>query len=65
MHTFRAPVSAKHPHIEALLARHAMLDQKIQDARKYPSTDGIELRQLKSQKLKIKDEILQQGHMTG
>ncbi len=65
MHTFRGPVSEAHPHIEALLAKHAMLSERIEEARKHPSMDDMTLQQLKSQRLRLKDEIAEYRQRTG
>ncbi len=53
-------VAAENPHIDALIKKHAELNQKIDDVeagREY--MDEIELDALKKEKLKIKDEVYQ------
>jgi len=42
---------------EALMARHAMLSEQIEDAQRKPSTNDFFLRQLKKQKLMLKEKI--------
>lgn len=44
-------------HLEELQRRHAEMERKIEDALMHPSTDSLELADMKRQKLKIKDEI--------
>lgn len=43
--------------IEALKAKHAALEAKIEEENERPLPDSIELKNLKLQKLKIKEEI--------
>jgi len=43
--------------ITELTNRHQKLDQKISEEMKRPAADSLELRQLKQQKLKIKEEL--------
>lgn len=43
--------------IRELGSRHQSLDQAIQDEMRRPSADALKLRQLKRQKLKLKEEI--------
>jgi len=47
-------------HIDALLSKHSTLSKRIDEEIKHPSTDGFVLRQLKAQKLRLKDEIEQE-----
>lgn len=44
-------------HLAELERRHADLERKIEDALLHPSTDSLELSDMKRQKLKIKDQI--------
>ncbi|MFB9173494.1 YdcH family protein [Roseibium salinum] len=44
-------------HLEELERRHAEMERRIEDAQLHPSTDSLELANMKRQKLKIKDEI--------
>ena len=44
--------------IAELTNRHQKLDQKISEEMKRPNSDSLELRQLKQQKLRIKEELL-------
>ncbi len=43
--------------IRELGTRHETLDRKIQDETSRPSSDGTTLRELKRQKLRLKEEI--------
>lgn len=47
--------------IEALKARHAALDNAIQEENTRPHPDDTRIHDLKRQKLKIKDEIAYMG----
>ena len=44
-------------HLTELAERHRMLEQKIEEALMRPSTDTLELSQLKREKLKLKDAM--------
>jgi hypothetical protein len=44
-------------HLAELERRHAEMERKIEDALMHPSTDSLELADMKRQKLKLKDEI--------
>ena len=44
-------------HIESLRAKHAHLEQEIDDELHRPLPDQVTLQRLKKEKLKIKDEI--------
>jgi len=44
-------------HLAELERRHAEMERKIEDALLHPSTDSLELADMKRQKLKLKDEI--------
>ena len=44
-------------HLSALEAKHAVLDQRIEDERHRPMPDTIVLADLKKQKLRLKEEI--------
>ncbi len=44
--------------IETLKAKHLKLDAQIAQLRKHPSVDSLEIQQLKSKKLRVKDEII-------
>ena len=43
--------------IEELSVRHRKLDEKIETVQKRPTYDSTELRDLKRQKLRIKEEL--------
>ena len=44
-------------HLAELEQRHRMLEDELAEALKHPSTDDLELRELKRRKLQLKDEI--------
>ena len=44
-------------HIEALKAKHADIDEKLQKLEASASADSIEIAKLKQKKLELKDEI--------
>lgn len=44
-------------HLEELSQRHRALKRQIEEAVASPGSDDIEIRRLKQEKLKIKDEI--------
>lgn len=44
-------------HLSELERRHAEMERKIEDALLHPSTDSLELADMKRKKLKLKDEI--------
>lgn len=48
-------------HIEALSARHAMLDGQIAAEMLRPLPDAAKLSKLKRQKLKVKEEVARAG----
>lgn len=43
--------------ISELSAKHRTLDEKISDEQKRPSADGLVLKDLKRQKLRIKEQL--------
>jgi hypothetical protein len=44
-------------HLAELEKRHHALEQEINDALTHPSSDGLEIAELKRRKLHLKDEI--------
>lgn len=50
--------------LEALRARHAALSRTIEHETRLPATDALELRKLKLEKLKIKEEIELMRHVS-
>lgn len=44
-------------HLSALEQKHKSLEQQLEDELSRPSADDIRVRELKRQKLKLKDEI--------
>lgn len=51
--------------IESLRQKHAALSARIEEAQKRPSTSDTLLRQLKKQKLYLKEEIEQINQVAG
>jgi len=51
-------------HLAELQRRHEEMERQIADAMLHPSTDSLELANLKRKKLKLKDEIerIRQSH---
>lgn len=49
--------NSNNPRVQALRERHAALSQEIDNARRLPSTTDFYLKQLKKQKLLIKEKI--------
>tara|TARA_R110002167_G_scaffold143145_3_gene332376 strand:- start:1252 stop:1419 length:168 start_codon:yes stop_codon:yes gene_type:complete len=43
--------------ISELSSKHRQLDEKISETQKHPSVDPLELKQLKRQKLKLKEQL--------
>ncbi len=44
-------------HLAELAEKHRLLDQRIEEAIASPGTDDTEIRRLKQEKLKLKDEM--------
>ncbi|MEQ1716384.1 MAG: DUF465 domain-containing protein [Hyphomicrobium sp.] len=44
-------------HLAELAEKHRLLDERIEKAISSPGTDDAEIRRLKSEKLKLKDEM--------
>jgi hypothetical protein len=44
-------------HLTELKKKHATLSQRVEDAQRSPGTDDLTLRELKKQKLRLKEEI--------
>lgn len=55
--TTRALLSSQKSRLEALRTRHSVLSSRIEEAQKSPATTDFFLRQLKKQKLMLKEEI--------
>ena len=55
--TSKGLLSTKNSRLEALRQRHSVLSSRIEEAYKSPSTTDFYLRQLKKQKLFLKEEI--------
>jgi len=49
--------AAQPGHLEALCAKKAILEQRIREEMKHPSTSSIDISRLKIEKLRIKDRI--------
>ena len=54
---FRRQMMAITAHLAELAEKHRVLEERIDQAVARPSTDDIEIRRLKQEKLKLKDEI--------
>ena len=44
-------------HLAELAEKHRVLDRRIEEATASPGTDDAEIRRLKAEKLKLKDEM--------
>ena len=44
-------------HLQQLKKKHETLSKRVEEAQRSPGMDGSEIRELKKQKLKIKEEI--------
>lgn len=44
-------------HLSELKRKHLSLETEIAEAQRHPSTDEVQLRSLKSRKLRLKDQI--------
>ncbi len=44
-------------HLAELAEKHRLLDRRIEEAISSPGTDDAEIRRLKAEKLKLKDEM--------
>lgn len=44
-------------HLDALKAKHTELDRRIEEQARYPASDEMKIKDLKKQKLQIKEEI--------
>ena len=64
MQTSQATRASETGRLEALKARHAKLSQQLESIQKRPAVSDIDLKELKRQKLLLKDEIEreQQAH---
>ncbi len=57
MQDSRGLISSQPGHVEALQAKRLALKTQIKEERKHPATSGEELKRLKLENLKLKDEI--------
>lgn len=46
-----------HAHLEELRKKHAAIAERIEDEQRHPGADDLSIRQLKVQKLHLKEEI--------
>lgn len=53
---------ANTPQLAELEQRHRMLEDEIAEARAHPSTDELQLVELKRRKLQVKDQIARLQH---
>lgn len=44
-------------HLQELRKKHQTLTQRVEQAQRMPATDGLQLAELKKQKLRIKEQI--------
>ena len=44
-------------HVSELKRKHQTLSKKVEEAQRAPSVDGLQIAELKKQKLKLKEEI--------
>ena len=44
-------------HLQELRKKHQVLSERVEQAQRSPATDGLQLAELKKQKLQIKEEI--------
>ena len=44
-------------HLQELKRKHASLSQAVEAAQRAPSTDGLQVAEMKKQKLRLKEEI--------
>jgi hypothetical protein len=44
-------------HLQELKKKHAHLSERVEDAQRSPSIDDLDLRALKKEKLRLKEEI--------
>jgi hypothetical protein len=44
-------------HLQELRKKHEALSEQVEEAQRHPGVDGLEVAELKKQKLKIKEEI--------
>jgi hypothetical protein len=49
-------------HLAELEKRHQALEQELSDAMAHPSTDALQVAELKRRKLQVKDEIARLRH---
>lgn len=53
---------AMQSHLAELEKRHRALEQELADALAHPSTDDMQIAELKRRKLQVKDEIARLSH---
>jgi len=49
-------------HLQELKKKHAHLSQRVEEAQRSPSIDDLHLRDLKKEKLRLKEEIIRLEH---
>ncbi len=59
----RSTVSTHLAHIQALRAKHAALSSKIEREQRHPSISDLMIKQLKLEKLRLKEQIEDQGRL--
>lgn len=49
-------------HLKELQKKHRTLSERVEEAQRSPSTDGLEIASMKKQKLQLKEEIQRLTH---
>ena len=49
-------------HVQELRKKHSALSDRVEEAQRSPSTDDLEIRALKREKLRLKEEITRLTH---
>ena len=49
-------------HLQELKKKHATLSQRVEEAQRSPGIDDLDVRTLKKEKLRLKEEILRLEH---
>lgn len=49
-------------HLQELRRKHEHLSERVEQAQRSPSVDGLEIAEMKKQKLKLKEEIERLSH---
>lgn len=49
-------------HLQELKKKHASLSQRVEEAQRSPGIDDLDVRNLKKEKLRLKEEIMRLEH---